>query len=127
MSYPIGTFTSKNIRAAAILTNAYVAATVVDVSTANQLQILADFTIGSLTSCDLKLEWSLDNTTFYQEAYDSVSNGTNTENLGVRRFTATGKYQLSVPILGQFLKISAIGNGTVSTSSIKIDLIYGVV
>lgn len=122
-----GDFSSINVRGASILTSGYVAGTVVDLQLKNQVQVLVAFTLGSLTSMDLKFEYSLDKTTWYQETFDSVSSGTNTESLGIRHFTATGNYQISVPILGKYFRISAIGNGTVTSSSLQLDVIYGVV
>jgi len=120
-----------NIRSAAILTNAYVAGTVIGTnegpSTYNQLIVYIDFTIGSLTDAQVKIEFSHDGTTYYQETFDSISSTTNTESLGVHKFAGTGKYRLAIPIKDNYIKISAIGTGTVTSSSMTIDAILGTV
>jgi len=118
----------KAIRAAAILTNAYVAGTVIDAGAhINQLVVYADFTIGSLTDAQIKVEFSHDNSDYYQETFDSISGGTNTESAGVHKLTATGKYRIAIPVKDRFIKISSIGTGTVTSSSLKIDAIVGTV
>lgn len=112
------------VRAAAVLTNSYVAGTVLsECSGYNQLMVLASFTIGSLTDCQIKIEFSNDGTTYYQETFDSISSGTNTESLGVRKLTATGNYRFAVPVRDRYIKISAIGTGTVTSSSLAITAI----
>ena len=115
------------VRSAAILTTSYVAGTVIGdtkyVTTANQLQVYINFTLGSLTDCQVKIEFSSDGTNYYQETFDSISSGTNTHSLGVHKFTATGAYRLSVPIRDRYIKISAIGTGVVTSSSLQIDAI----
>lgn len=118
----------RNVRAAAILTNGYVAGTVIDASPShNQLVIQADFTIGSLTDAQIKVEFSHDGTTYYQETFSSVSAGVSTESLGVHKLAATGKYRIAVPIKDRFIKISSIGTGTVTSSSLAIDAVIGTV
>lgn len=122
----------KDIRAAAILTNGYVAGTVlsylnVNPSDKNQLIIYADFTIGSLTDCILKVEFSHDGSTYYQETSDSApSSGVITESLLTRKMTATGKYRIAIPIKDNYVKISAIGTGTVTSSSLALNAVVGI-
>lgn len=121
-----------NVRASAVLTNGYVAGTVIPqniVGMRNQLIILAKFTIGSLTDAQLKIEFSNDQgTTWYQEAFSSVSTTTDTLSLGVRKLGATGNYRIALPICpGCAIRISAIGTGTVTDSLLLIDAIVGVV
>jgi len=53
----LGEYIGKSVRSAAILTTSYVAGTVIkDVEKFNQLIIYIDFTKGSLTSLELKVE-----------------------------------------------------------------------
>lgn len=132
------TYLFKPIRSAAILTNSYVAGTVIGAGTTNatadaihpalnnQLIIYVDFTIGSLTDLLIKVEFSDDNSDFYQETFDSISGGTDTESAAERKFTATGKYRLAIPIKDNYIKISAKGEGTVTSSSLKIGAVIGV-
>ena len=75
-------FTTKSVRAAAILTGSYVAGTVIDTGGIyNQVLLNVVYTKGSLTSAEIKIEFSSDNLTFYQETNPSVSTGTTTETL----------------------------------------------
>jgi len=117
----------KSVRSAAILTNSYVAGTTIEnVHDMNQLNILVSFTIGSLTTGDIKVEFSHDNTTFYQQATISVSSGVITTSLANYAFGATGNYTLDIPIQARFIKISAKGTGTVTSSTMTIDATVGV-
>ncbi len=120
------------IRSALILTNSYVAGTVLgptngNPSAYNQLVVYWDFTIGSLTSGELKIEFSHDGTNYYQETFSAVAAGTSTDTSGVHTVTTTGKRRLSIPIKDNYIKISVIGTGTVTSSSCKVDAILGIV
>jgi hypothetical protein len=119
-------YVKKSVRAAAILTDAFVAGTTLEITEGyDQLVMLIDFTKGSLTSVEVKVEFSPDNTNFYQETFQAISSGTATESLGVHTFTATGKYRVMIPILDRYIKISADGTGTLTDSSLAIDAILG--
>lgn len=119
------------VRAAAILTGSYVAGTVIDGAGAdgvwdhNQLILYITFTIGSLTSLQVKVEFSADNSTYYQETFGSISTGTSTEVVGEHSFAATGNFRLAIPIKDRFIKVSAKGTGTVTSSSVAILAITG--
>ncbi len=122
-----------SLRSSAILTTSYVAADVIggDVSQqhvvrgSNQLIILADFTIGSLTSLELKVETSIDGLSWYQESFGSISAGTDTVSLGEHTNTATGKYRIPIPVNEPYIRISAKGTGTVTSSLLQLDAIIG--
>ena len=120
----------KSVRSAAILTSGYVAGTVIGTDMPlyqqNQLVILVDFTIGSLTDASIKVEFSPDNSAFYQESFSSISAGVDTVSLGSHKFTGTGKYRIAIPLKDRYVKISAIGNGTATNSTMTIDAIVGV-
>lgn len=118
-------FLTTPVRAAAILTTGYVAGTVIDNAYGyNQLDILWKFTLGSLTSGELKVEFSIDNgTSYYQDTNAAVSAGTTTVTLNEYTQTATGNYRISIPISARLVKISAKGTGTVTSSSCKIDAV----
>jgi hypothetical protein len=127
MAYKTGDYVQKSVRAAAILTNSYVAGTVIDSAHEyNQLIVLVDFTKGSLTSGEIKVEFSPDGTTYYQETFQAVSTGTATETLGVHTIAADGKYRISIPIMDRYIKISANGTGTVTSSSMAITALLGI-
>lgn len=119
--------TVSTVRTSSVLTNGYVAGTTIDVTGKNQLSLFLDFTIGSLTSMSLKVEFSPDGTTFFQETFDSISAGVNTESAGTRLFAATGTYTLNIPVMCKSVKVSAIGTGTVTNSLLAISALTGVV
>lgn len=119
------------VRAAAILTNAYVAGTVLDYSNVNpalknQLNLLVQFTKGSLTSASIKVEYSHDGSTYYQETFENISGATSTLSAGVYTMTASNNYVISLPIKFSYIKVSIIGTGTVTSSSATIDAVVGV-
>jgi len=120
-------YTIKAVRASAILTNSYVAGT--DIENAwkySQLILYVNFTIGSLTSAEIKVEFSNDDSTYIQETFSSVSGGTSTDTVGEHTFTATGKYRIAIPIKDNYIRISAKGTGTVTSSLMTIDAVLGV-
>lgn len=110
-------------RAAAILTNGYVASAAIDVSTSNQVIFFINFTIGSLTDADLKVEFSPDGTNWYQETYAVISGDTSAETLGIHTYGASGAFRLPIEVAEKYIRISAIGNGTVTNSSMTIKMI----
>ena len=122
----------QSIRDAAILTAAYVAGTVLGPSNTtpmlrNQLNVLVDLTIGSLTSASVKVEYSNDGTDWYQETFMSVDTGVASGLGGIYTFVGTGKYMISIPIKAAYIRISGIGTGTLTESSLKLGAIVGVV
>lgn len=122
-------FESKSIRDSAILTNSYVAADVRGLADSliltdkNQVLLLVDFTKGSLTSMELKVDFSFDGVTYFQETSLDISSGTGTVNLFEYTFTATGKYRIAVPIKDRYMKVSVKGTGTVTSSLCQINTI----
>jgi len=121
------------IRAAVILTTGFVAGDV-DITRLNasplirnQVNFLLDFTIGSLTSLDIKIEYSDDGSDWYQETFETITDDAAAMSLGLYNFTATGKYVISVPVKSANIRISAKGNGTVTSSSLKIGAMIGTV
>lgn len=132
-------YSSKIIRASAVLTNAYVVGTILDgpsgvgMHLMNQLMLYINFTIGSLTSASVKVEFSNDYVagvnpgTWFQETFQAVSAGVATETLGVHTLTATGLYRLAINIKDKYIRVSAIGTGTVTNSLMDITAPYGVV
>lgn len=117
----------KTVRSAAILTDAYVAGTVLEnCEKYNSLILNIAFTKGSLTDCQIKVEVSKDGTNYYQLMSDSVTAGVNSPAALVYKFTAnmTGS-TTPISILTKYIKISAIGTGTVTNSSLAIDAVLG--
>lgn len=124
------------VRPAAILTTSYVAGNIIGndkeftsqpVSLQNQLVLLIDFTIGSLTSVDIKIEVAGVSTDFYQLlAPSSFSGGVETPQPLTIHLTATTKFAYSLPTKYRYIKVSALGTGTVTSSSLAINSIIGV-
>lgn len=123
-------FVNKPIRSSLIPTTGYVAGTVIDNAhnDYNQLVIHWDVTLGSLTSAELKVEFSSDGgTTYFQETNKAVSGGTTTLTVNEYTTTTTGKYEIKIPILARHIKISAKGTGTLTNSLIAVDALLGYV
>lgn len=114
-------YSSEEIRAAAILTNSYVAATVLTwTDDDNQSVLFIDFTIWSLTSMELKIEYSDDNSNYYQQTFLSIVSWTATASLWEYTFTASWAYEIANPFKAAFIKVSVKGTGTVTSSSCTI-------
>lgn len=120
------------VRSAAILTNSYVAGTIIgpDSKTLqyNQLCLECDFTKGSLTSLEIKIEYSNDGVTYRQLANELIEDGVTT--LTPAEYTmlcstlgATQNFVIERPLRYSYIKISAKGTGTVTDSSLTIKAI----
>ena len=132
-------YSSKNIRASAVLTTSYVAGAVLTGPTGtgmhlmNQLMIYIGFTKGSLTSASVKVEFSNNYQPdtgvgdWYQESFEAISGGEASTSAGVHTLTASGNYRLLLNIKDKYIKISAIGTGTVTNSLMDITAPYGVI
>ena len=122
------TYEPRIVRAAAILTTGYVAGTILtDCEKFNQLMVFVKFTIGSLSRVEIKIEFSFDGgSTYYQETLSTIDEEKSVEELGIHRFGDEGNYVIAIPIKCSKIKISAIGIGTVTSSSLKLDAVVGV-
>jgi Rps23 Pro-64 3,4-dihydroxylase Tpa1-like proline 4-hydroxylase len=112
----------KQVRPAAILTDAYVAGTVLEnCEKYNSISLLIDFTKGSLTDTQIKIEVSADGTNYYQIHDDSITTGVNSPVALVYKFTADADCAtLPITISSKYIKISSIGTGTITSSSLAI-------
>ena len=114
------------VRSAAILTNSYVAGTVLpDLHLQNQVMLLIDITFASLTSAELKIEFSPNNTDWYQEIVQVVSGGTSTDSVLEHTFEAGGSLRLPVPVKDRFMRVSVKGTGTLTASSMAVKAVTG--
>lgn len=114
------------VRAAAILTTAYVPGTVITKTQEyNQLKLFVDITMGSLTTVELKIEFSDDNSSFYKETDETSSVTSNVDTKGVNtvihQFSFTDQYRLLIPIVDANVRVSVKGTGTVAGSSVAIN------
>lgn len=118
---------SRNIRSAAILTGSYVAATTIECNGMTQLLLYIDFTKGNLTTLNLTVDFSEDNSTFYQESLTQADFGNSTVDVVINQydFDATGKFRLAIPVLDKFVKVSVKGTGTATSSSCTLDYVMG--
>lgn len=66
-------------------------------------------------ACSLKFEYSSDKITWYQETFGSITGGVETDTLGTHTLTAVGNYRLGIPILDQYIRVSAAGAGSTVT------------
>jgi len=116
----------KVIRDAAILTNSYVSTDIrglndnLDLSDRNQVELYVDFTIWSLTSLDMIVEFWSCWTEYYQETSMEINWGIWTINLFERQFTESWKFRISFPIKDKFMRIRVKWTGTVTSSSLQI-------
>lgn len=108
----------KSLSGSKALTIPNVASEVMNIQGANQVQLLIGFTKGNSAGCRLKIEFSEDQTTWYQESMVSafpVENEVESK-LVMRRINETGNYVISIPVSASYLKVSAqaidSGDGT---------------
>jgi len=126
-------YTALSIRDASILTNSYVASTILwdteqnRIQELNQCVLFIDFTIGSLTSMELKVEYSDDNINFYQDTFLDISWGTATASLWEYTFTASGAYNIAIPFKARVIRVSVIWTWTATWSSCAIKWILWIV
>lgn len=119
-------YTAKTIRDAAILTTSYVATTVLWDADNNRAQELnqsilyINITLWSLTSVELKIEYSDDNVNWYQQTFVDISWWTATATLWEYTFAASGSYTIANPFKAKFLRASVKWTGTVTSSSCTI-------
>ncbi len=119
-------YISKPVRTAGILTTSYVAGTVLeDLQSQDKLVLLVDFTKDSLTTAEVKVEYSTDNTNWFQESAKTNSSGTISEALALHQFSADGKYYVPLDMKARYARVSAKGTGTVTGSSMAITAIIG--
>lgn len=125
-------YLKRSIRSSAVLTGSYVSATVLspqgvvpsaDPVANNKLVLLVEFTLGSLTSAELKVEFSDDGTTYYQETNASVSSGITTLTNNAYTVTSTGNYVIDLDYSARYIKVSVKGTGTVTGSLLAVDAI----
>lgn len=117
------------VRTSLVLTTSYVAGQdaahpniVKNPAGQNQLVLLVNFTKGSLTTAELKVELSYDEATYAREVNAAVSGGSSTLSANEYVLSADGIYQILVPLAGAVAaKVSIKGTGTVTSSLAAID------
>ncbi len=115
------------VRASAVVTGSYVAGTVIgtndpQVLAMDQLIAYINITLGSLTSVEVKIEFSPDGgANYYQETNEVVGTTQAVATTLEHSYAATGKYRLPIPLKDGLVKISVKGTGTVTNSLVAID------
>lgn len=120
-----------NVRDVAVLTTSYIASNVAnpndssvlfDCSKFDVFNLYLTFTKGSLTTAEVKIEFSADGTNWYQETNSLVSAGTEALTVNEKQLSAKGAYMVKGTINNRYLRVSAKGTGTVTGSSLGIKL-----
>ncbi len=110
-------------RASAILTNAAVAATKLDLNEAadGSVKVQVDFTVGMLTNVILRGYVSPDNVTWYQ-----LFSGDSTSLAALCTLTGTNTICLNMPSLGgmKWFRMTAEGTGTLTSSLLTLTYRY---
>ena len=115
------------VRSSLVLTTSYVEGTVMnDVENFNQLMVFYEWTKGSLTSLEIKVEFSFDGVTYSEETFSSVSGTVSTDSLGDHTTTTEGNGVLAIPIKCSKIKISVKGKGTVTDSLLVVNAVIAV-
>jgi len=99
----------------------------VDARDCNKLVLYFDVTLGSLTSVDVKVFFSDDASTWYQEQSASVAGGVSTLSVFYRSMTAAGQYRETISIMDRYVKIQVRGTGTVTGSNLTAKAFVGTV
>ena len=123
-------YTKESIRSASILTTSYVAWTAIWqnwklAEDNNQLLLYIDLTLWSLTSAEIKIEFSDDWVTYYWESVISISSWVASVDNLEYQFDTDWQYRLASQMKDRFVKVSAKGTGTVTGSSLEIYWIIG--
>jgi len=94
-----------------------------------QLVLLVKIAIGTATSVNFKVEWANSLTGTYHQMTIAKENGTTgfiDYTLAVGRFTGDGNYTVEIPIKYNYIKVSVIGVGVLTTTTVGIDSITGI-
>jgi len=113
----------KSLHVPVVLTTSYVTSEIMNIQGANQVQLLVCFTRGNSAGCRLRVDFSEDRLTWYQESMVSEFPSANDveHSLVTRRIDETGNYAISIPVSASYMKVSfqAIDSGENSLLSIK--------
>lgn len=115
------------IRAATILTTSYVVSATRAVGNKTQLMLLCSFTKGSSDGFQLKVEFSEDNSTWYQETDQSLANSVLTHTVIEHTLVETANYVLCIPILTTFYRVSAKAITDETDTSLSIIEVVGII
>ena len=78
---------------------------------------------GAMTFADS----SLSTYNWFQETSSAVAGAISTESTVEHQFIASGKYRIAVPLKDKFIRVSAQGTGTATSSLMRIEAVVGTV
>ena len=110
-------------RTAAILTNSYVGSSEVAVKGRRWLVVHMEFTKGSLTDCQIKLQYSDDRGTSWNDSLvrGAYTTGVYTPELDIALLDATITGGLLWDVSGyDVVRLAAVGTGTLTSSSLAL-------
>ena len=142
-----GNWAYVNVRTSAVLTTSYVAGTVIGLNNDvlgtvspndincnhfNQLILECNLTKESLTSVEVKIEYSEDNSVWYQETNKAVLGGATTLTPGEYTIVCSGldaaaNFLIEIPIKYRYIRVSSKGTGTVTSCVFGIKAKLGTV
>jgi hypothetical protein len=108
------------IRAAAVLTNSYVAGTVISILDCTQATLLVRYKMGATesgNSLQIKIEFSNDNSAYYQECTEEAAAGIITISLAEYTFPAVAaaetydNIRIPIQVMDRFVRVSAKETG----------------
>lgn len=128
------------IRASAVLTTSYVASSMVDVGNCNEVVLYVAFTKGSLTTAELKFQFSpLDrpvestDADWYDYPISNTAAGSTSSDeflaplrVYVQQLDTTGNKMFPIPAKARKFRVKAKGTGTVTSSLLAIRCVAGV-
>lgn len=91
----------------------------------NQMLLYVDFTKGSISSVDLRVEVSHDGVKWYDPQVETSSGGVTTSDDHKWTMTTTGKRRYPFPIKDRYIRLVAQGFGTVTGSSLEVIVVIG--
>ena len=113
------------IRGNIVLTGSYVAGTIRKVTNYGQATLYVKYTKGDETSMQVKIEFGIDETTWYQDTEYVYSGGVDTGAQKVITYTSTGNYRIPLQVTDNYIKVSVKATGGTPTGKAQIDEYLG--
>jgi len=109
------------VREASELTTDYAESSSLNIQGANQLQLLVSFTKGDSEGCRLRIEFSEDESEWYQEStYNLSENIYAIHTPAYREIQSSANIVISVPISATFFRVSAKAMVSFTSTSLSI-------
>jgi hypothetical protein len=109
------------VRATAALTTSYVSSDSFNIQGANQIQLLISFDKGDSDGCRLKIDFSEDETDWYQETtYTVEENGDVIHKPVFRKLESTSNIVIPTPVSSSFFRVSSAAILTGSNTLLSI-------